>query len=106
MFRVKVCWGFVCVGAFVPVRRARKLPGSTIGIEYMSGYYHGRFEVHDDAIPRDSRVVIIDDLVATVRSLYFKKTIIERNEHATNAIIGKHTSCDLSINETIRCCRC
>ncbi|CAK4667708.1 unnamed protein product [Aphanomyces euteiches] len=56
-------------GAFVPVRRARKLPGHTIGLDYTSGYYHGRFEVHDDAIPPGSRVVIIDDLVASGNTL-------------------------------------
>ncbi|CAK4079598.1 unnamed protein product [Aphanomyces euteiches] len=55
--------------AFVPVRRARKLPGHTIGLDYTSGYYHGRFEVHDDAIPPGSRVVIVDDLVASGNTL-------------------------------------
>ncbi|KDO35643.1 hypothetical protein SPRG_00486 [Saprolegnia parasitica CBS 223.65] len=55
--------------AFVPVRRARKLPGHVIGIDYTSGFYHGRFEVHDDAIPKGSRVVLIDDLVATGNTL-------------------------------------
>ncbi|EQC39206.1 adenine phosphoribosyltransferase [Saprolegnia diclina VS20] len=55
--------------AFVPVRRARKLPGHVIGIDYTSGFYHGRFEVHDDAIPKGSRVILIDDLVATGNTL-------------------------------------
>ncbi|OQS05654.1 GDP-mannose 4,6 dehydratase [Thraustotheca clavata] len=55
--------------AFVPVRRARKLPGHVIGIDYTSGFYHGRFEVHDDGIPPGSRVVVIDDLVATGNTL-------------------------------------
>jgi adenine phosphoribosyltransferase len=53
--------------AFVPVRRARRLPGNTIGVDYTSGFYTGRMEIHDDAIEKGSRVVIIDDLVASVR---------------------------------------
>ncbi|OQR98798.1 adenine phosphoribosyltransferase [Achlya hypogyna] len=59
--------------AFVPVRRARKLPGHVIGIDYTSGFYHGRFEVHDESIPHGSRVVLIDDLVATVRTLIMSR---------------------------------
>lgn len=53
--------------AFVPVRRARRLPGNTVGVDYTSGFYTGRMEIHDDAIQSGARVVIIDDLVATVR---------------------------------------
>lgn len=52
--------------AFVPVRRARRLPGNTVGVDYTSGFYTGRMEIHDDAIPKGARVVVIDDLVATV----------------------------------------
>lgn len=52
--------------AFVPVRRARRLPGNTVGVDYRSGFYSGRLEIHDDAIPKGARVIIIDDLVATV----------------------------------------
>lgn len=55
--------------AFVPVRRARRLPGNTVGVDYTSGFYTGRMEIHDDAIHKGARVVIIDDLVATVRSI-------------------------------------
>jgi adenine phosphoribosyltransferase len=51
---------------FVPVRRARRLPGNTVGVDYTSGFYTGRLEIHDDAIEKGARVVIVDDLVATV----------------------------------------
>jgi adenine phosphoribosyltransferase len=53
--------------AFVPVRRARRLPGDVVGVDYMSGFYNGRMEIHQDAITEGGRVVIIDDLVASVR---------------------------------------
>lgn len=52
--------------AFVPVRRARRLPGNTVGVDYTSGFYTGRMEIHEDAIQKGGRVVVIDDLVATV----------------------------------------
>ncbi|GAB9468061.1 hypothetical protein Gpo141_00005388 [Globisporangium polare] len=55
--------------AFVPVRRARRLPGNTVGVDYTSGFYTGRMEIHDDAIHKGARVVIIDDLVATGNTL-------------------------------------
>ncbi|TYZ60932.1 hypothetical protein PybrP1_004335 [[Pythium] brassicae (nom. inval.)] len=55
--------------AFVPVRRARRLPGHTVGVDYTSGFYTGRMEIHDDAIQKGGRVVIIDDLVATGNTL-------------------------------------
>ena len=53
--------------AFVPVRRARRLPGDVVGLDYVSGFHTGRMEIHQDAIRRGDRVVIIDDLVASVR---------------------------------------
>lgn len=53
--------------AFVPVRRARRLPGDVVGVDYVSGFYTGRMEIHQDAITNGGRVVIIDDLVASVR---------------------------------------
>ncbi|KAF4321702.1 hypothetical protein BBO99_00001682 [Phytophthora kernoviae] len=55
--------------SFVPVRRARRLPGDVVGVDYMSGFYTGRLEIHQDAIPSGGRVVIIDDLVASGNTL-------------------------------------
>lgn len=50
---------------FVPLRKAGKLPGRTIGIDYELEYGEDRMEVHADAIPSGSRVLVIDDLIAT-----------------------------------------
>ncbi|TMW56601.1 hypothetical protein Poli38472_006611 [Pythium oligandrum] len=63
---------------FVPVRRARRLPGHTVGVDYTSGFYTGRMEMHDDAIPKGSRVVIIDDLVATGNTLQVTCELIQQ----------------------------
>ncbi|RLN96824.1 hypothetical protein BBJ28_00018481 [Nothophytophthora sp. Chile5] len=55
--------------AFVPVRRARRLPGDTVGVDYVSGFCTGRLEIHKDAISSGGRVVIIDDLVASQKRI-------------------------------------
>jgi adenine phosphoribosyltransferase len=47
---------------FVPVRKPKKLPAATEGIEYALEYGTDRLEVHRDA---GQRVLILDDLLAT-----------------------------------------
>lgn len=49
----------------VPVRKAGKLPGDTIGIDYDLEYGRDRLEIHAGAIKSGQRVVLIDDLLAT-----------------------------------------
>jgi 5'-methylthioadenosine phosphorylase len=50
---------------FVPIRKAGKLPGKTISVEYTLEYGTGKLEVHTDAIPSASEVLVVDDLLAT-----------------------------------------
>ena len=50
---------------FVPIRKAGKLPGPTHGVDYELEYGKDRVEVHQDAIPEGSRVLPVDDLIAT-----------------------------------------
>ena len=50
---------------FIPLRKAGKLPGEVIGVEYELEYGSDRMEVHTGAIPTGSRVLLIDDLIAT-----------------------------------------
>jgi len=50
---------------FVPVRKPNKLPGDTRAIEYELEYGTDTLEIHADAIGRDQRVLIVDDLLAT-----------------------------------------
>jgi adenine phosphoribosyltransferase len=49
----------------VPVRKAGKLPGETVGIDYALEYGTDRLEIHKGAISSGQRVVLIDDLLAT-----------------------------------------
>jgi adenine phosphoribosyltransferase len=50
---------------FVPIRKAGKLPGKTVGIDYVLEYGTDRLEMHEDQVPTGARVVLIDDLIAT-----------------------------------------
>lgn len=49
----------------VPVRKAGKLPGVTIGIDYALEYGTDRLELHEGAVLPGHRVVLVDDLLAT-----------------------------------------
>lgn len=50
---------------FVPIRKPGKLPYATIALEYQLEYGMDRLEVHTDAFPKGSRVLLIDDVLAT-----------------------------------------
>ena len=50
---------------FVPARKTGKLPAKTHSVEYELEYGTDRLEIHHDAIQADSRVLIVDDLIAT-----------------------------------------
>ncbi|WP_260583046.1 adenine phosphoribosyltransferase [Sphingopyxis sp. PET50] len=49
----------------VPVRKAGKLPGVTIGVDYELEYGTDRLELHEGAVLPGHRVLLIDDLLAT-----------------------------------------
>src|SRR5690606_27231663 len=50
---------------FVPIRKEGKLPGKTIRQSYALEYGCATMEMHADAFPSGSRVLIHDDLLAT-----------------------------------------
>jgi adenine phosphoribosyltransferase len=50
---------------FIPVRKAGKLPGVTVGRDYELEYGTDRVEVHADALVPGERVLVVDDLIAT-----------------------------------------
>lgn len=50
---------------FVPVRKAGKLPGATLGQAYELEYGTAEIEVHQDAFSAGDRVLVIDDVLAT-----------------------------------------
>src|SRR6478735_6345361 len=50
---------------FIPIRKPGKLPYATIAMEYQLEYGSDRLEVHSDALKPGSRVLLLDDVLAT-----------------------------------------
>lgn len=50
---------------FVPVRKKGKLPAPTHSQEYELEYGQDRIEIHKDALTREDKILIVDDLIAT-----------------------------------------
>ena len=50
---------------FIPVRKKGKLPYKTTSVTYQLEYGMDTLEIHEDAIPPNSRVLVVDDLLAT-----------------------------------------
>ena len=50
---------------FVPIRKKGKLPAETVSAKYSLEYGEAEIEIHKDAIKKGTKVVIIDDLIAT-----------------------------------------
>ena len=50
---------------FVPVRKPKKLPAETVSVSYDLEYGQDSLEMHKDAVGPGTRVLIVDDLLAT-----------------------------------------
>ena len=63
---------------FVPVRKPGKLPAHTLSLEYGLEYGRDRLEIHVDAMPAGSRVVVVDDVLATGGTLRAATALLRR----------------------------
>ena len=50
---------------FLPVRKAGKLPGDKLALEYALEYGTSTLEIHTDAVRPGERILLVDDLLAT-----------------------------------------
>lgn len=50
---------------FVPIRKRGKLPGQTIGQNYVLEYGVDTIEIHADVLNSGHKVLLVDDLIAT-----------------------------------------
>jgi adenine phosphoribosyltransferase len=65
--------GFILGGAvahqvsagFIPIRKKGKLPFKRVSVGYSLEYGIDEMEMHEDALAKDERVILVDDLVAT-----------------------------------------
>ena len=63
---------------FVPVRKPKKLPSSTIREEYQLEYGVDALEIHTDAITKGEKILIVDDLLATGGTALAAAHLVER----------------------------
>ena len=65
--------GFILGGAvahqlsagFIPIRKKGKLPHAKVSIAYSLEYGIDEMEMHEDAVAKGERVILVDDLIAT-----------------------------------------
>lgn len=78
--------GFILGGAmayklgcgFVPARKPGKLPFRSIREEYSLEYGTNALEIHEDAIRRGEKVLVVDDLLATGGTALAAAHLVER----------------------------
>ena len=75
---------------FVPVRKAGKLPGETIGQNYALEYGVDTIEIHANAVGLGDNVLLVDDLIATGGTAIAAVSLLRRTgarvEHAAFVI--------------------
>lgn len=79
--------GFILGGAmahvlgrgFIPIRKKGKLPHKVIGQEYALEYGVDTIEMHEDALQKGERVLLIDDLIATGGTAQAAAALISRS---------------------------
>lgn len=77
--------GFILAGAaaiaagvgFVPIRKAGKLPRPAASVDYSLEYGTATIEMHED-LPAGTRILLIDDVLATGGTLAAGRHIIDR----------------------------
>jgi adenine phosphoribosyltransferase len=78
--------GFIFGGAlaytlgcgFVPARKPGKLPWSTVEASYELEYGTDTLEIHTDALGKGSRVIVLDDVLATGGTAQAKIDLVEQ----------------------------
>ena len=78
--------GFIFGGAlayelgcgFVPARKPGKLPWETVHATYELEYGTDTLEMHRDAVGRDARVIVLDDVLATGGTAKAKIELVEQ----------------------------
>jgi adenine phosphoribosyltransferase len=78
--------GFILGGAlayelgvgFVPIRKKGKLPSQVVSLTYRKEYESDTIEIHEDAIERGQKVLVVDDLLATGGTVKANADLVER----------------------------
>ena len=63
---------------FIPIRKEGKLPHKTEKESYELEYGKATIEIHIDAVPKNSRILLVDDLIATGGTAMASANLIEK----------------------------
>jgi adenine phosphoribosyltransferase len=63
---------------FVPVRKKGKLPYKTIEETYSLEYGEDTLEIHEDALDKGDKVIVVDDLIATGGTVGATVSLVEK----------------------------
>lgn len=63
---------------FVPIRKKGKLPAKCVELTYKKEYESDTIEIHEDAIVKGQRVLLIDDLLATGGTMKANIDLVEK----------------------------
>jgi len=85
IFGIAVAQALGC--GFIPVRKPGKLPRATHSASYALEYGTDTLHMHQDAVPRGARVLVVDDLLATGGTLKACCELVERS----GAMVGGTT---------------
>ena len=62
----------------VPIRKKGKLPGDVVGVNYSLEYGEDRLEMQSDVFSKGTRVLLVDDLLATGGTVKAASELIEK----------------------------
>lgn len=63
---------------FTLIRKPNKLPGQVLSVEYDLEYGTDKLEIHTDAFPPGTRVLLVDDLLATGGTIFAATELIRK----------------------------
>jgi adenine phosphoribosyltransferase len=77
-FLLAAAVGYATGAGVVPIRKAGKLPGETLTVDYALEYGNATLEVHTDAFTPGARVLLVDDVLATGGTAAAAADLVER----------------------------
>lgn len=64
---------------FIPVRKPGKLPGPTLEATFQKEYGTDKFQIQEGVIPKNARVLVVDDILATGGSASAAGLLVEKS---------------------------
>lgn len=95
----------------LPIRKAGKLPGEVLSESFALEYGNATFDVRPDSLPAGSRVLVMDDVLATGGTLRAAISLVERASWTVVGVsvaieidalggrerLGNHTVCSVVV---------